>query len=94
MGCVEGRIDFLGDVEDGLDTALDEGRPITGVVFGTEPYARKDLNWAIEIGHGRRTVFVFSMKGRGDGSIREGQDGRTPESWSGRGVEVEGTLGR
>lgn len=94
-GCVEGRIDFLGDVEDSLDTALDEGWPIASVVFGAEPDARKDLNWTIEIGHGRRTVLVLSMKGRGDGSIREGKDGRTPWASSGEGVRVmKGALGR
>lgn len=94
VGCVEGRIDFLGDVEDSPDTALDEGWPIASVVFGAEPYARKDLNWTIEIGHGRRTVLVLSMKSRGDGSIREGKDGRTACTRSGKGVEVEGALGR
>ena len=73
-----GTGDFLGDIEDGLDSSGHETPPVPSVVLIAQPYAGNDLYRTVQVRYGTQViaidVLVFAMQKSGRASVGQGDD--------------------
>ena len=86
---VKVSLNFLCDVQNGLDAPLPETSPISNIVLGTKPDTRQNLYGTVCVGNGGRAIAIFALSAEQvSGGVREGDDGRPPLCKRGRVVDV------
>lgn len=71
-------LNFLGYVQDGLDSPLSETSPISNVILRTKPDTWQNLNGTIGVGNGGRSIAILSLSPEKIcACVGEGDDGRT-----------------